>query len=107
MALKPENLFDSIEGAHQYVSLLGEALEQQQGTIQEDIASARADGAARRLEALHLVNYKIDGLRHHVGASRRILNDLRTLRLLLLGEREGLLEAMPVDAVAKEHDSKG
>ena len=48
MAYSPENPFDSIEGAHQYVSLLGETLEQAQGTIQEDIAMAHADGALDR-----------------------------------------------------------
>ena len=95
MAYSAENPFDSIEGAHQYVSLLGETLEQAQGTIQEDIATAHADAAARRLEALLLVNYKLEQLRHHLGASRRILNDLRTLQRLLLGEREGQLEVAP------------
>ena len=90
-----ENPFDSIEDAHQYVSLLGEVLDQTQDTIQEDIAIARSGGAARRLEALLLVRYKLERLRHHMGASRHILNDLRTLRRLLLGEREGVLNAVP------------
>jgi hypothetical protein len=106
MAYKVENPFDSIEDAHQYVSLLGEALEQTQDTIEEDIATARADRAARRLEALLLVNYKLERLRYHVGASRQTLNDLRTLRRLLLGEREGALEAVPVDRVETADDSR-
>jgi len=87
--------FDSIEDAHQYVSLLGEVLDQTQDTIQEDIAMAQSGEAARRLEALLLVRYKLERLRHHMGASRHILNDLRTLRRLLLGEREGVLKAVP------------
>jgi hypothetical protein len=37
---------------------------------------------------LQLVNYKLDKLSSHIAASRRILNDLRTLRRLLLEERK-------------------
>ncbi len=45
------------------------------------------------------MSYKLDWLRHHVGASCYILNDLRTLRRLLLGERGG--ESLV--ALKKEH----
>jgi hypothetical protein len=78
--------FHSIESAHEYLGLLGEALEEAQRTIQEDIDGIALGGEvpARRLRALQLVSYKLDHLRHHVGASSRILNDLRTLRRLLL-----------------------
>ena|ERR1700722_3164990 len=80
--------FHSIESGHEYLNLLGDALEEAQGTIQEEIeaiAQVDAEGRARRLEALRLVSYKLDQLRHHVSTSSRILNDLRTLRRLLLG----------------------
>jgi hypothetical protein len=81
--------FDSIEGAHQYVSLLAEALQEAQAAVQQDAANAgQMPGAERRLQALHLVTYKLNQLGEHLSASRRILNDLRTLRRLLLGERE-------------------
>jgi hypothetical protein len=39
------------------------------------------------VEAIQLVAYKLDRLAWHIDGSRRILNDLRTLRRLLLGER--------------------
>ena len=42
----------------------------------------------RRLEALRLVSFKLDKLEQHVKSGRRLLNDLRTLRRLLLDERE-------------------
>jgi len=87
VADEPQTPFDSIEGALDYVRLLGEALEEADDAIQADIATARTDAAARRLEALQLVTYKLNRLRHHIDASRRILNDLRTLRRLLLSER--------------------
>ena len=81
--------FDSIEGAHEYVGLLAEAIAEAEAAIQEDITEARGQGAARRVEALHIVAFKLEKLRGHITASRRFLNDLRTLRRLLLAERDG------------------
>jgi hypothetical protein len=86
---KPETPFDSIEGAHHYVRLLSEALEEAQIAVQQDADTAyRTKGSERRLEALRVVEYKLTKLGEHLAATRRILNDLRTLRRLLLGERE-------------------
>jgi hypothetical protein len=97
MVDEPATPFNSLEGALEYVELLREALLEAQAAIGEDIAQARAEDAARRVEALQLVTYKLDRLSQHVGASRRLLNDLRTLRRLLMGEREEAPEAMPVE----------
>jgi hypothetical protein len=83
----PGTPFDSIEGALEYVTMLAEAVAEAEAAIQEDVGEARAQGAARRVEALHIVAFKLDKLRTHIGSSRRILNDLRTLRRLLLDER--------------------
>ena len=83
-----ETPFDSIEGAQDYVSLLAEALEEAQRSVERDtIVASETQGAERRVEALRLVNYKLNQLRIHLASSRRILNDLRTLRRLLLSER--------------------
>jgi len=88
--------FDSIEGAHQYVSLLSEALEEARGAIQQDAdAASRGKGTERRIEALQLVAYKLNQLGEHLAATRRILNDLRTLRRLLLRERDDTAAAPP------------
>ena len=46
-----------------------------------------ATQADRRKEALLLVSYNLAKLNLHITTSRRILNDLRTLRRLLLAER--------------------
>jgi hypothetical protein len=88
MPYEPETPFDSIEGALEYVSLLVESVEE----AREDIAAehAEAEGEAdarRRADALKLVAYKLELLSKHARASRRLLNDLRTLRRLLLDER--------------------
>ena len=89
-----ENPFDSIESAHEYVHLLGEALEEAHATIRQDIGDATGTaGIDRRLDALRLVDYKLQQLRAHITAASRLLNDLRTLRRLLLSERDETLDA--------------
>jgi hypothetical protein len=79
--------FDSIESSHDYVRMLGQAIDDAICQIEEDTRAASANGAVRRVEALRLAAYKLELLRGHFVASRRLLNDLRTLRRLLLGER--------------------
>jgi hypothetical protein len=87
MSQTPETPFDNIESSHEYVSLLAEAIAVTLAEVEADIALARADDADRRREALQLVHYNMTKLQGHMTASRRILNDLRTLRRLLLEER--------------------
>ena len=79
--------FYSIEGALEYVGLLGEAIEKAKRGVEAEATRARAERAARQLDALQLAAYKLDLLASHVSTSHRLLNDLRTLRRLLLGER--------------------
>jgi hypothetical protein len=82
-----ETPFDSIDSSHQYVALLAQAIEEARRDVEGDIAMAMADRADRRRDALQLVLYNLLKLESHMSASRRILNDLRTLRRLLLDER--------------------
>ncbi|MFN7997334.1 MAG: hypothetical protein U0Q18_27200 [Bryobacteraceae bacterium] len=96
MSYDPETPFDSIEGSHEYVSLLAEAIEEARNEVDADISVAISEGADRRKEALQLVSYNLAKLTLHITTSRRILNDLRTLRRLLLAERQG--EPTPVPA---------
>jgi hypothetical protein len=105
MAYEPDTPFDSIEGALEYVGLLREALQEARSAIEQDIALAEGEGAGRRREALQIVGYKLERLAHHVGASRRLLNDLRTLRRLLLSEREAAPEALPVPSFQAQDDA--
>jgi hypothetical protein len=80
--------FDSIEGSLEYLHLLSEVIEKTRKDVEGDVAAAEAEGAARRLEALRLVVYKLDRLAFHMDAGHRTLNDLRTLKRLLLGGRQ-------------------
>jgi hypothetical protein len=85
--MKRETPFDNIESSHEYVGLLAEAIDEAVASIDEEIAAAVAEGAQRREQALKLVAYKLTKLRDSMTQSHRILNDLRTLRRLLLAER--------------------
>ncbi len=88
MNYQSETPFDNIESALEYVNHLLQATREAQGQIQTEIVRAANPQLARRKQALQLVNYKLDKLSSHIAASRRILNDLRTLRRLLLEERK-------------------
>jgi hypothetical protein len=92
--------FDSIEGAHEYVALLCAEIVETRRALDEDVAQATRDGATRRLEALQLVTYKLERLQHHMESGRRLLNDLRSLRRLLLSERLLAPEPRPRPAPA-------
>ena len=84
---RPETPFDSIESSHEYVLLLGEAIREAIAEVEADIAVASAERVPRRKEALQIVHFKLTKLNSHMTAGSRILNDLRTLRRLLLDER--------------------
>ena len=87
MNYQPETPFDSLEGSHEYVALLAEAIAEAHRDVRADIAAAEKEGAERRQQGLLLVSYNLSKLELHIRTSRRILNDLRTLRRLLLSER--------------------
>ena len=87
MSYKAETPFDNIEGSHEYVALLAEALDETHREVEAEISAAEHDQADRRKETLLLVAYNLAKLNFHIRASRRILNDLRMLRRLLLAER--------------------
>src|SRR5688572_29848552 len=91
--------FDSIEGSLEYVAMLREAIETAKKSVAQESERASKEAARRRLEALQLNAYKLDRLAWHVDGSRRLLNDLRMLKRLLLGERQ--VDAPSTDASRK------
>jgi hypothetical protein len=80
--------FDSIEEAQEYIRLLREVVVETRGIVQEDLAEPIVDESARRVDALRLVDHKLEQLHQHLVTSGRLLNDLRTLRRALYRERE-------------------
>lgn len=83
-----ETPFDNIEGSHEYVAMLAEAIDEARREVEAEISLAEEEQAERRKEALLLVSYNLGKLDLHIRNSRRILNDLRSLRRLLMSERK-------------------
>ncbi len=84
MDYTPDTPFDNIESAQQFVELLSEAIEEARREVDADCLIEQRE---RQLQALQLVSFKLNKLAGHISAAHRLLNDLRTLRRLLLGER--------------------
>jgi hypothetical protein len=95
MSYTSDTPFDNIESSHQYVALLHDAIEEARREVDDEIAFSTKEDPERRKEALQIVAYNLAKLSFHMKTSGRLLNDLRTLRRLLLAERK------PVRARAK------
>ena len=79
--------FDSVENAQQYVRLLVEAIAEAKSEIATDLDLATKSKLERRVQAMQIVQFKLDKLEQHLKTSSRLLNDLGSLRRLLLEER--------------------
>ena len=84
-AAKP---FGSIEDTQEFIALLEEAIEEAILDVGSELERARTETEDRRSAALNLATYKLTQLRVHIGKSRRIVNDLRSIRRLLSNERQ-------------------
>jgi hypothetical protein len=85
------NHFASIESAQEFLALLAEAVQDAKQTTDADLHTELTPDSPRRKDALRLVLYKLDKLEQHLASSRRLLNDLRSLRRLMLDERPSAL----------------
>ena len=82
-----ERPFDSIEDAHEYLTLLAQTIFETKLEIEADVQRESSSNYPRRADALKLTLYTLSRLEFHMSRSQRILNDLRTLRRLLFEER--------------------
>lgn len=87
MTSEPTRPFDSIESAHEFIALLEESIGDAVRDVKDHAQQASQQQDARSVEALNLALYKMSQLSLHMHKSRRILNDLRTIRRLLFQER--------------------
>ena len=98
MERQSEQPFESIESAYDFFRLLSDAVaeakqdidQQVQGQVQRESGSQ----PSRRLDALRVVYYSVAKLEFHIHCSRRLLNDLRSLRRLLFEERAASKQAV-------------
>jgi hypothetical protein len=86
-ATDPDGPFDSIESAHEFVKILHATAIEAMADLQRDRDAALAEGADRRAQAIELAIFKVKQLSCYTFKSRRMLNDLRTIRRLILNER--------------------
>ncbi len=79
--------FDSIESAQDFMNLLATEIQDSVRVLDESRTAALSAGDQRRVQAIDMALYKLKMLNGHVHKSSRLLNDLRSLRRLLLQER--------------------
>ena len=87
MSQQSERPFESIESAYDFLHILSEAAAEAKQDIEGEIQRESSSESSRRLDALRVVCYSVEKLEFHINRSRRILNDLRSLRRLLFEER--------------------
>jgi hypothetical protein len=79
--------FESIESAHDYLNILAATTLEAMNELRRDRDEALRAGDLRRAKAIDLAMFKLKMLGCYVFKSRRMLNDLRILRRLILNER--------------------
>jgi hypothetical protein len=89
-----EKPFDTIESAQDFMSVLGETILEAITDLSHEKQFAVRDGEERRVRAIELAQYKLKMLGCYVQKSRRSLNDLRTIRRLIMNERQPAGRAM-------------
>lgn len=78
-----ENPFGTIESAQEYMRLLADAVLEARQDVESQIGTNVARVPSRQVDALQIVLYNLTKLDSHIQVSRRVLNDLRTLRRLM------------------------
>ena len=82
-----EGPFESIESAHAYMDILAATTLEALTELKRDRDQSLRDGEQRQAQAIDLAMFKLKMLGCYVYKSRRMLNDLRILRRLILNER--------------------
>ncbi len=75
--------FSTVESAQEFLALLAEAIDEALEAARAERRACSDDHLERRADAWQLVAYTLTKLSSHVTSSRRLMNDLRTLRNLL------------------------
>lgn len=92
MAHQISRPFESIESALEFMALLEGEIAEASGELRE---MTREDGEERFGEALNLALYKMHQLSSQVQKSRRLLNDLKLIRNVLVADPDGRMPALP------------
>ena len=87
LSSESDNPFSTIESAQDFVRLLTTSIRDARCELEASIESESGLYESRRLDALRVALYSLSKLESHMHQSSRILNDLRTMRRLLLADR--------------------
>jgi hypothetical protein len=107
MSDKAGSPFDSIESAHEFVTLLAATVDEAKREVEADVQRETDLDSPRRLEALRTALYSMEKLELHMNKSRRILNDLRSLRRLLFDERSANAKTAIRPSLSIDHVAAG
>ena len=88
MVQASQTAFDTIESAQDFIRVLGETITEARQEIEVDLARELQSPPSRRTRALQIAAYNLEKLEKQMTRSRRVLNDLRSLRRLLFAERQ-------------------
>ena len=86
--------FDSIESAQDFMKVLADTILDSMKDLSADQQEAVQVGEPRRAQAIELAIFKLKTLNRYIYKSRIVLNDLRTVRRLILNERQPKERAM-------------
>lgn len=98
--------FSTIESAQEFLVLLADAIDEALEAARAERHACSADHLERRAEAWQLVAYTLTRLSSHVTSSRRLMNDLRTMRNLMEGT-SAIGRARSSDRRAPQPDTSG
>jgi hypothetical protein len=90
-----ERPFRTIESAYDYLSVLSEQIAEVMNDVRREIATSTDRQQERRTEAWQTVLYTLTKLQFNTAGSRRLVNDLRTLRNLLARTSDSESEPIP------------
>jgi hypothetical protein len=80
------NAFQSLDSAHDFVTLLAETVIEAKRDVEGDVQRESSAKFSRRLDVLRMPLYSLEKLELHMTRSRRILDDLRCQQELLTQE---------------------
>jgi hypothetical protein len=77
------NAFQSIDSAHDFVTLLTETVVEAKRDVEADVERESRTPSSTRLDVLRMALYSLEKLEVHMTRSRHILDDLRSQHELL------------------------
>jgi hypothetical protein len=75
--------FGSIENTQEFLSILSERIDEIAAEVQQEIQECSVPQESKRAQAWQVVLYTMKKLSTHISDSRKLMNDLNTMRNLM------------------------